>query len=160
MPEFFNVLPPEQALRALLERLTARTPAEAVPTAEALGRVTAEAVGAPEDLPAFPRSTVDGFSLRAADTFGASETAPVRLPVGPHSARVDTGDPLPAGTNAVVMIEHLHRRSDGAVEIMAAVAPWQHVRPLGEDIVATAKWCCRKAIFWAPWTWAPAQPPG
>ena len=78
MPEFFNVLPPAQALKVLLDRLEPRqvSPAMDVPIAEALGRVTAQAAHATEDLPSFPRSAMDGYSLRAADTFGASEGTP------------------------------------------------------------------------------------
>ena len=72
MPEFFNVLPPAQALKVLLDRLEPRpvSPAMDVPITEALGRVTAQVTHATEDLPSFPRSTMDGYSLRAADTFG------------------------------------------------------------------------------------------
>ena len=81
MPEFFNVLAPEVALRTLLERLHRRVDTESVPTHQALGRVTAEALLAPEQLPAFPRSTMDGYAVRASDTFGASESLPAYLEV-------------------------------------------------------------------------------
>ena len=78
MPEFFNVLPPADAVSLLLDRLPPKPAAgiNVLPTADALGRVTAEAVRSPESLPAFHRSTMDGFSLRAADTYGASDGLP------------------------------------------------------------------------------------
>ena len=81
MPEFFNVLPPGQALRVLLDRLEPRMEAETVPAYEALGRVTAAEVLSAADLPAFPRSTMDGYSVRSADTFGATESLPAFLDV-------------------------------------------------------------------------------
>jgi putative molybdopterin biosynthesis protein len=83
---------------------------------------------------------MDGIAVLAADTTGATETSPITLAVGgpePQAVWVDTGDPMPRGFDAVIMIEHLHPVDDGHVSIMAPVAPWQHVRPLGEDIVAT-----------------------
>ena len=78
---------------------------------------------------------MDGIALRAADTRGASETTPLLL--APDAfAVVDTGDPLPDGYDAVVMREHVHY-VDGRAELRAAVAPYQHVRSIGEDISAT-----------------------
>ena len=81
MPEFFNVLAPDVALRSLLDRLQKCVGTEFVPTPQALGRVTAEAVLASEHLPAFPRATMDGYAVRARDTFGASESLPAYLEV-------------------------------------------------------------------------------
>ncbi len=139
---FLTDVPLEEALERFWQALREAgaldcMPQETLPLAQAQGRVTARPIWAVRSSPHYNAAAMDGLAVRAADTVGASETAPVRLPVGPHSAWVDTGDPMPAGTDAVVMIEHLHQLSDGAVEIMAPVAPWQHVRPLGEDIVAT-----------------------
>src|SRR5512140_2021590 len=77
MPEFLELLPPSDALALLLRHLPPPQPlAEEVETAVALGRVTARSVTAPERLPAFSRSTVDGYAVRARDTFGASDTLP------------------------------------------------------------------------------------
>ena len=76
----------------------------------------------------------------AEDTLGASETHPLLLQVGTQAFYVDTGEPLPPGTNAVIMLEDVQAQDrDGSpvIEILGAVAPWQHVRPMGEDIVAT-----------------------
>ncbi len=121
----------------------AAPPAEAVAVDAALGRVTAASVYAKNSVPHYNGAAMDGIAVRAADTFGAQETAPRRLtllsaarPFEPGGCyMVDTGDAMPAGTNAVIMIEDIH--IDGAAaEITAAATPWQHVRIIGEDIVA------------------------
>ena len=92
MPEFFNVLPPAQALQVLLDWLPHAPPLgrEEVAVEDALGRVTAEPLYATEHLPAFPRSAMDGYSLRAADTFGASEGLPAYFTV---TGEVPMGQP-------------------------------------------------------------------
>ena len=115
-------------------------PAETVPLAAARGRITAGPVWAAASSPHYDAAAMDGIAVRAADTAGATETAPIVLATdgdAPQARWVDTGDPMPPGCDAVIMIEHLHRIDDSHVSIMAPVAPWQHVRPLGEDIVAT-----------------------
>ncbi|MGH2949479.1 MAG: molybdopterin biosynthesis protein [Solirubrobacteraceae bacterium] len=112
-----------------------RVEAEEVEVADAAGRVTAAPVWAARSSPAYDAAGMDGIAVRAADTAGASETAPVRLlPDG--YAIVDTGDELPPGFDAVVMREHVHRDGE-AVELRAAATPYQHVRTIGEDISAT-----------------------
>ena len=110
--------------------------AESVPIAEAIGRVTAAPVWAPISSPHYHGAAMDGAAVRADATLGASEATPIRLRVGTQAHWVDTGDPLPPDANAVIMIEHIHTLGD-EIEIMAPVAPWQHVRAMGEDIVAT-----------------------
>jgi putative molybdopterin biosynthesis protein len=112
-------------------------PAEHVPLALALGRITAAPIWARLSSPHYHAAAMDGVALRAADTFGASETSPLRLTIGRQGAWVDTGDPLPPDADAVIMAEHIQTIDENTIEIMAAAAPWQHVRPLGEDIVAT-----------------------
>jgi putative molybdopterin biosynthesis protein len=112
----------------------ARVEVVRVPVGDALGRVTAEPVWALRSSPAFDSSGMDGIAVRAADTVGAAETTPVLLAADAFEI-VDTGDPLPAGYDAVVMREHVHRIGDQA-EIQAAVPPYQHVRSIGEDISA------------------------
>ena len=119
---------------------------ERVPVAEALGRVTAAPIWARVSSPHYHASAMDGYAVRAADTVGATESTPVRLnlveagltePGLPRPAQpVNTGHPLPAWANAVIMIEHV-QHLEGEIEIMASAAPYQHVRPLGEDMVAT-----------------------
>jgi putative molybdopterin biosynthesis protein len=116
---------------------TAPLEGETVAVTDALGRVTAAPVWARVSSPHYYASAMDGIAVHANETEGATETAPVRLRLGEQAAWVDTGDPLPEDFDAVIMLEHLQRVGEDAVEIMAAVPPWQHVRPLGEDIVAT-----------------------
>ena len=122
---------------------------ESIPLDEnALGRVTAEPIWAEISSPHYHASAMDGFALRAISTHGAMPSAPVTLYVGPEAQYVDTGDPLPEWANAVIPIENVESldendqvtkeiRKPRTIRIRAAVAPWSHVRPLGEDIVAT-----------------------
>jgi putative molybdopterin biosynthesis protein len=109
---------------------------ERVAVGDALGRVTGAPVWAAISNPHYHGAAMDGAAVRAEETRGASEATPVRLRVGPEAIWVDTGDPLPDGMNAVIMVENIHSHGD-EIEIMAPVAPWQHVRSMGEDIVAT-----------------------
>ena len=123
--------------------------AETIPLDEhALGRVTAEPVWARVSSPHYHASAMDGFAIRAISTNGAMPSRPVMLQIGPEAAYVDTGDPLPEWANAVIPIENVESldeignitkdiRNPLSIRIRASVAPWSHVRPLGEDIVAT-----------------------
>jgi putative molybdopterin biosynthesis protein len=122
------------------EHISGPLPAESVPVHETLGRLTAEAVFALISSPFYHSSAMDGFAVRFSETFGASETAPKSLSVPKDAVYVDTGDPMPEGFNAVIMIEDVNRNvKDGQVviEIIRPVTPWQHVRVIGEDIVST-----------------------
>ncbi len=80
---------------------------------------------------------MDGVAVRSADTVGASETAPLTLTLPEQAAWVDTGDPVPDGFDAVIMVEVVHPLDDSAIQIRAPVPPYNQVRPLGEDIVAS-----------------------
>ena len=108
--------------------------AETVPVAQACGRITANAVYAHICAPHYNASAMDGIALKAAVTFGATETTPVRLN-GSDFIQVDTGDPMPENTDAVVMIEDVVYDGDSVLLYSAAV-PWQHVRQVGEDVCA------------------------
>ncbi len=103
----------------------------------ALGRVTAGPVIAKLSSPFYHSAAMDGVAVRFSDTFGASETRPKRLRIPHDAVYVDTGDPIPDGMNAVIMIENVEEVSDGEIEILKPATPWQHVRLVGEDIVAT-----------------------
>ena len=149
MPEFFNVLAPHAAFEAVRPMLPSCVGVEVVATADALGRVTAEDVLSPEDLPAFARSTMDGYSVRSRDTFGASEGLPayldlvgevpmgeaaaVELGVG-QAATAYTGGMLARGADAVVMVERTQLLDDTAIEVLRAVAPGENVVQVGEDV--------------------------
>jgi putative molybdopterin biosynthesis protein len=113
-------------------RCPARLPAVRMSLADAAGLVTAEPVWATRSSPPFDAAGMDGIAVRAADTLGAGETTPVYLDPDDYTV-VDTGDPLPAGRDAVVMREHVHY-SDASAELRAAVPPYQHVRSIGEDV--------------------------
>ena len=108
-----------------------------LPLDQALGRVTAAPVWAALSSPHFPAAAMDGVAVAAASTVGAAETSPRRLKLDTNAVWIDTGDAMPPNTDAVIMIEDIHDRGDGTIEIIAAAAPWQHVRPMGEDIVAS-----------------------
>ena len=109
---------------------------ETVPTAEALGRVTAESILAALSSPYYQASAMDGIAVKAARTFGASDEQPLQLTVDEEAWFVNTGAPLPEATDAVVMIEQVHQPDPGLVELRAPAFPWQHVRRVGEDMVA------------------------
>jgi len=150
MPEFLQLLPPPQALARLLEHLPAsKSEEEIVDTASALRRVTAGAVIAAEPLPAFPRSTVDGFAVRARDTHGASDSLPMYLalagevPMGAapefalqpgQAALIHTGGMLPNGADAVVMLEWTQVARQGEIEVLRAVADGDNIIRAGEDV--------------------------
>ena len=136
--EYLTNVPLEQAkkdyLRALAEQgFEARS--ERIRVQDAFGRVTARAVYAQINAPHYACSAMDGIALYARDSFGATETTPVTLRAE-QFAEVDTGDPIPEGCDAVVMVEELVKNEDGSVTIHAPAAPWQHVRQIGEDICA------------------------
>ncbi len=110
---------------------------EMVGLREALGRVTAEPVWAKISSPHYHAAAMDGYAVNAKDTLGATETQPLTLHVDEQAFAVDTGDPLPHGTNAVIMIEDVQQPDEHHIEIRASAAPRQHVRLLGEDMVET-----------------------
>jgi molybdopterin molybdotransferase len=149
MPEFLELLPPVEALNHLMSQLAPRVEPEEIATSLALGRVTVAPVFAPHPLPSFPRTTVDGYAVRAADTFGASDSLPAYLtligevPMGAEAgfvlapgqcAMIHTGGMLPDGADAVVMIEHTQTAAAGEVEILRAVAIGENILKVGEDV--------------------------
>jgi putative molybdopterin biosynthesis protein len=110
---------------------------EAIPVKEAQGRVTAEPIYARLSSPHYHSAAMDGIALTAQATFGAAEDRPTQLRVGTEAFWVDTGDSLPPGTDAVVMVEEVHQIDAQTIEIIRAASPWQHVRTVGEDLVAS-----------------------
>lgn len=127
--KFYNALEHAGALRL--------ADAETIPLDQANGRITAAPVWAVRSSPHYDAAAMDGVAVRAHETIGATETSPLRLTLDEQAVWVDTGDPMPLGFNAVIMIEVIHQVDDSTIAIQAPVAPYQHVRPLGEDIVAT-----------------------
>lgn len=135
---YLTNVPLEQARREYLELLEHQgfePQTQVIPVYESCGRVTAEAVYAHICAPHYTASAMDGVAVCARDTFGATETTPVTL--HPEQFTVlDTGDPVPEGRDAVIMVEDLVKNEDGSITIHAAAAPWQHIRQIGEDVCA------------------------
>lgn len=151
MPEFLELLPPTDALKRFLDALNFQPQAEEITTQDALGRVLLQPAVAQNPLPSFPRTTVDGYAVRAADTHGASESLPSYLtvigevPMGAapdfsvsrgQCALIHTGGMLPDGTDAVVMVEYTQSARQEEVEILRAVAVGENVLKVGEDVSA------------------------
>jgi molybdopterin molybdotransferase len=150
MPEFLELLPPEQALSLFLSQLPAvPLPVEEVETQTALGRVAAQDILAPHPLPTFPRGTMDGYAVRARDTYGASEGLPAYLsligevPMGSappfalsayQAAPIHTGGMLPQGADAVVMLEDVQLTREGEIEVLRAAAVGENTLRVGEDV--------------------------
>ena len=149
MPEFLTLIPPGDALDIFLSNLTIQTIPEEIETTRALGRVITSPVYAPHPLPDFPRTTVDGFAVRAMDTFGASENLPTYLNligevpmggrpnfiVGPgETALIHTGGMVPEGADAVVMVENTQQAREKEVETLRAVAVRENIINIGEDV--------------------------
>jgi molybdopterin molybdotransferase len=145
---FFNVKSPSE-VREILARPTPPPRCETVALDAALRRVLAADVTAPEDLPEFDRSVVDGFAVRAADTFGASPGLPAFLEVAgevlmgqPASVsvapgrcvRIATGGMLPPGADAVVMVEHTEAVDERLIEVTRPIAPGENVVRRGDDV--------------------------
>jgi molybdopterin molybdotransferase len=147
MKEFFKLMD-LPAVLALADQL-AVTGIEPVALGDALDRVLAQSITADLDIPGFTRSTMDGFAVAALSTFGASEGNPAylnvtgavamgeetHLSVGPGEAvRIATGGMLPAGADAVMMVEHTDKLDDVTIEVYKSVAPGQNVVARGEDV--------------------------
>lgn len=129
----------EEARRIFFERFPMggwREPEE-VPAVQALGRVTARAVFSRLSAPAYHGAAMDGVAVKAEETYCAHPDRPMILKLGDNAYPVNTGNPLPHGTNAVVMIEDVVELGQDSIQIERPAYPWQNVRRVGEDIVAT-----------------------
>ena len=150
MPEFLKLIPPQPALQMLLEQLPVPHATEMIQLADAPGRILAEAIISPAPLPAFSRSTVDGYAVLANDTYGASDSMPAYLSLAgevfmgasaeinviPGSAvLIHTGGMLPENASAVVMLEYT-QLSGGILEVFRPVAVGENVIIAGEDVQA------------------------
>ncbi|MDP3478302.1 MAG: molybdopterin molybdotransferase MoeA [Desulfoprunum sp.] len=149
-----GLIPVDEALRILLHHLQHHTPeTETIPLAEALDRVLAAPVLSPEDLPAHARSTMDGFAVRATDTFGTSESMPGYLQItgevrmgeppkgevkGGSCFRIATGGLLPDGADAVIMLEHTVPVDDTLIEVVKGLGSGSNIIGKGEDIAKGA----------------------
>ncbi len=144
---FFKVVTPQEALRALLQVSPVGT--ERIPTVRARARVLAEDLYSNVDLPHFHRAAMDGYAVKAKDTFGASQSLPAYLKLAGvvemgkeatqllgagEAIRISTGGMLPPESDAVVMVEYTDETDAGLVEIHRSVSPWQNVIQIGDDI--------------------------
>ncbi len=151
MPEFLTLLTPQEARQKMIEALSSQImlKVETISTTEALGRVSGKEVRAPHPLPMFNRATVDGYAVRAEDTFGASESLPAyfrvvgEVPMGQETtlilgtmeaALIHTGGMLPPNANAVVMIEQTQRIAENEIEVYRAISAWENTIRLGEEV--------------------------
>ena len=121
----------QDALKAIAVRRT-----EKIPVEESLGRMTAKAIYARCCSPLFNAAAMDGIAVIAKETAGATQENPLTLVRGKDYQIVDTGDPVHPPYDAVIMAEDLLEAEEDVVQIMEAASGWQHVRPIGEDIVA------------------------
>ena len=131
----------DQALQSWLSALQIGAPkAASVSLQDALGRVLAEDLIAQEDLPRFDKSAMDGYALKSADTVGASQSKPATFQLTENqeindkqAKQVWTGNPIPKGADAVVMLENTEKRG-GKLEVWSQLAPGDNVSKIGEDI--------------------------
>ena len=167
MPEFLRLIPPDDARSLLLSYLQGpfdstlggvHKNSELVDTALSIDRVTAEDIVAPHALPEFPRSSVDGYAVRASDTFGTTDSLPTYLdligevPMGKpplfvlkagQCGLIHTGGMVPNGADSVIMLEYTQQISEvsgnnedasNEIEITKAVAEGENVINVGEDV--------------------------
>lgn len=136
---YLNMKTLKQARQILFEHFSPSNPLlkETIPVPDAVGRILAEPVFAVISSPNFHLAAMDGIAVTAAKTFGASETRPKQLGMGTDAFYINTGHVMPKNTDAVIMIEHVNDMGQDRVEIEAPAFPWQNVRKVGEDIVAT-----------------------
>lgn len=148
-PEFFRVLPAAEALKLFDVHWQPPPQIETLPTAAALNRIVAADLVSPAQVPSFRKSTVDGYAVRARDTFGASQSLPAFLeviaevkmgdvpnqPVRQGEAiQIHTGGMLPENADAVAMVEYVQAASEEEIEVLKAMAPGENVIQLGEDV--------------------------
>lgn len=149
MPEFFTVRTPPDAWSLFTQHFTPQVRVMRIATADALDRVLAEPLSSPQDLPEFPRSTVDGYAVNAADTYGASPGLPAfldivgEMPMGcaadlhvgvGEAVLVHTGGMVPTGATGVVMVENTQPVDAAAIEVLRPIAEGENVIQIGEDI--------------------------
>jgi len=136
---YLTTVPIDQALSTVKAHLDRKEvlAVESVPAEQAAGRITAEPVFAKCSSPTFHSAAMDGIAVAAKQTFGAREGNPLSLREGEDFLPINTGDPLPDFADAVIMIEQVDLREPSEARIEAPAFPWQNVRRIGEDIVAT-----------------------
>ncbi|MEH7127632.1 molybdopterin biosynthesis protein [Neobacillus drentensis] len=127
--------PRAQAREEILAAHSLTPEKEEIATSTSLGRVTAEPIFARVSMPHYHASAMDGIAVVAESTYQAHEQNPLRLKRGEEFSYVDTGNAIPTPFNAVIMIEHVDVMDEETIEIIEPATPWQHIRPIGEDVV-------------------------
>lgn len=127
----------QEGLALMMDKLAGRCIPrnEFVDVRSALHRITGAIVRAKRSSPHFAASAMDGYAIKAKETHGVSEREPRWLELGVQAIQVDTGDPVPEGMDAVVMLEEVLETGERGILLQTPVVPWNHVRPIGEDIV-------------------------
>lgn len=127
----------QEGLSLMMEKLAGHCipKNEFVDVRQALHRITGTIIRAKRNSPHFAAAAMDGYALRAKETHGLSEREPRWLELGVQAIQVDTGDPIPEGLDAVVMLEEVLELGERGILLQAPVVPWHNVRPVGEDIV-------------------------
>jgi molybdopterin molybdotransferase len=149
MSEFFTLVSPNQALQTLIDQLNGPLKSETIPSAQALNRTLSADITSPSDLPAFSRSTMDGYAVRADDTYGATPNMPAYLSVAgeihmgtvptfkleaAQAALIHTGGMLPENADAVIMVENTQTSRKDEIEIFNAVSIGENILNVGEDV--------------------------
>ncbi|MTI60126.1 MAG: molybdopterin biosynthesis protein [Firmicutes bacterium] len=132
---YLNNVSVEEAKKKWYSALELKRTMEKIDIRDALDRITAEPIVAKVSAPHYHASAMDGIAVKAEKTAGASEKNPIKLEKDKDYQMIDTGDPIPVGCNAVIMIEDVNRISEEIVEIEKGATPWQHVRTVGESLV-------------------------
>lgn len=133
--KYIDNISTDEALELFLGRIDFKREREMLPPWETLDRITAQMITAEFSSPNYNASAMDGIAVRAADTIGARENNPKVLTEGQDFIYMNTGNPLPQEYDAVIMIEDVAELEGSKVEIINPAKPWQHVRPVGEDII-------------------------
>jgi molybdopterin molybdotransferase len=148
--DFLTLVPPSLARELLLSQVQYKGDVDLIGISDSIGRICAEDILAPHPLPQFPRSTVDGYAVRAKDTFGASESSPAYTTVidevtmgsqpqhqvgSGEASSIHTGGMIPVGSDAVVMVENTQIARDKEIEIYRSVSTGENVISVGEDVV-------------------------
>ncbi len=136
---YLQTLPIQEAIQAAKDKLDKKNllGRERVPTQEARNRITDTPIYARFSSPTFHSAAMDGIAVKSSDTFGAREGTPVELEENVDFVYVNTGDLIPEDKDSVIMIEQVNQTDDNTVSIEFPAFPWQHIRKIGEDIVAT-----------------------
>ncbi len=145
-----NSISVEKAVELIFSSLPEKKPRQtSLDIDDSLGRICSADIAADEDLPAFPRSTVDGYAVKSSDTFSASETMPAYLTLSGEifmgreadfklakegAGKIPTGGMLPEGADAVLMFEHVQTVDETMIEVLKPVGPWENVVRQGEDV--------------------------